>query len=180
MPNASRYYKILLTVLTLGFITWFGGSIIRTAIAYDLFTPTADMTLKTEYSDAVKMHTVYLYTSTSLYTSVGYMLSFLSIILIIFNQKKEMKKRGWLFMAIILFLIASPVEIYKIYGDIKLSMAIYYDHLNDFNSSIVNHYFIARFKNISIVTASSLASLASITSALYAVWRPLEKRSNGE
>lgn len=38
--------KIFLTFFAFGFILWLGGSILRTAIAFDLFVPGTELVLK--------------------------------------------------------------------------------------------------------------------------------------
>lgn len=173
----SLFAKIFMTILAFGFCLWFGGSVVRSAIGFDIFYPSAKLELKSHYTNEIRMHSVYLYATTSLYSDIGYFASFVSVLALAIYWRKQLKLRGWLFMSIMLFLVASPVELYFIYCDIKLSLAIYYDQVKDFASMPVTTYFYDRFKQPSMATPSALAFLAIITSVLYIIWRPLDGKS---
>lgn len=174
MEKYNKTLKILITILALGFIVWFGGSIIRSAIGYDLFHPDAQLVLKENYSNEIKMHSVYLFSTLSLYTDVGYVAAFFASLSIMIYLRKQLKQHGWLFMSLVLFLVASPVQFYMIYSDIQLSLAVIYSNIKDFANPIVQEFFYDRFKSITLTTASSLAYLANITALLYVIWRPLD------
>ncbi len=173
----KKIIRIIATFAICGFIIWFGGSILRSAIAYDLFVPTQDFQLKESYNDDLKMHSVYLFSTLALYTNVSYGISFFAIIILTFLLRNQFRSKGWLFMSIILFLLASPVEIYKIYLDYKLSWAVYYDNVRDFYNPVIIEYFINRFKNIVLNTFSSLSFLANFTIIIYLIWKPLDSKN---
>lgn len=176
MLRKSLFSKILLTILAFGFSLWFGGSVVRSTIGFDLFEPTTNLELKQNYSNEIQMHSVYLYATTSLYTGIGFIAAFLSSIALAVYWRKHLKARGWLFMSFALFFIASPVEFYLVFSDLKLSIAVYLDNVRDFASLPVTDYFYNRFKNPGIATPSALAFLAMITAVIYVVWRPLDEK----
>ena len=174
MQEKSVLQKIFITILTFGIILWFGGSIIRSSIAFDLFIPAAKMELKPGYSDGIRLHSVYIYTVTGTYSTVGYIAAFISAIVLYIHWRKVMKVRGWLFMAFVLFFISSPVELYLCFTDIKLSLAFQFNQVGSFSDSNIQKFFLDRYKNIALTTASGLSFLAVITSLLYIVWHPLD------
>lgn len=171
----SRIIKGLLTIFVLGFILWFGGSVVRSAIAFDLFNTGAVLELKQNYSDTIKVHTVYLYGMLATYTGAGYGMAFISAILLLVTWRKSMKIKGWLFMAFVLFFIGSPVELFVLYYDIKLNIALYWNNVRDFANPDIQNYFVKRFTSIALTTSTGLAFLTSITSVLYIIWRPLDR-----
>lgn len=165
-----------MTIFAFGFALWFGGSVIRSAIGFDVFYPSAKLELKNHYSNEIRMHSVYLYATTSLYSDIGYFAAFVSAVVLALYWRNYLKKRGWLFMSFILFIVASPVEFYLMYYDIKLSIAIYYEQVKDFASVPVTEYFVERFTQPEVATPSALAFLAVITALLYMIWRPLDEK----
>lgn len=174
MIKYDNLTKIMITALLLGFSIWFGGTIARGAIGYDLFNPEAQLVLKDSYSNELKMQNVFLYANLALYTGVGYVAAFLASIVIAVKLKSQMRKNGWLFMALLLFFVASPLHLYFIYMDYQLAMPVVQGGLRDFLAYPVQHYFFSRFTNIGLTTMSSLAFLANMTSAIFVVWKPLQ------
>lgn len=167
--------KIFLTFFAFGFILWFGGSILRTAIAFDLFVPGTKLILKEYYSNAIRMHSVYIYSMLSFYTGVGFGIAFISSIILNIKFRKILKQRGWLFMAFILFYFSSIAAGLLIYQDIRLAMDINWYHVTEFSSETVQKYVINRFKYLPVSSSYWLSLLASLTSLIYIIWRPLDK-----
>ncbi|MGE5480159.1 MAG: hypothetical protein ACM3U1_06990 [Chloroflexota bacterium] len=175
MHYNTKLVKILLTAFSIGFLIWFGGNLVRSAVGFDLFYPTADMLLKTHYTNEIRMHSAYLFATLALYPGVAYIAAFLTAIVLFFLLRKQMKREGWLFMAFILFFLASPMELYLLWMDVKLSLAVYYGNVKDFADPAIQNYLIPRFKNVAFTTGTSLAFLANLTALLYVIWRPLSQ-----
>ncbi len=178
MQNYSKLFKILVTFFALGFITWFGGTILRTSIGYDLFIPGTDFILKPEYTNEIRMYNVYIYVITSLYTGVGYGIAAITSLILAFKTRVEFKNRGWLFMSFILFVITIPIQVYLMYLDVELANQVYIIGVNDFYSPIIQDNYIARLVESKYTTITSISMLASITCVLYFIWRPLDKTLN--
>jgi hypothetical protein len=102
--------------------------------------------------------------------------SFISALGLIFLYKKDLKPKGWLFMSFALFFIASPMELYLIYYDIQLALAVFYDKAMNFAYYKTQWYFTDRYTNVVITTASGLSILAIVTALLFMIWRPLNSR----
>lgn len=167
--------KLFVSLLYLGFIVWFGASFCRTIIAYDLFVPfSPDMLLKAGYTSYILFHSVYLYMSVSLYAYAGYIIFLISGLVLFFGTKPNIKKRGWLFIAVALVLLAFPYEIFKGYWDAKLAIAIYYGGLTEFYSSTVQDCFLDIYRNPYYSLWASLSFLANLTAFLFCIWKPLD------
>lgn len=173
MLKYSKYQKFLLSFLAFGLAIWIGGSVIRTVIAFDLFQPGTELILK-NYSDDIRMQTVKLFATTSIYTEVSYAVAFVSLVLLAFGWKNHIKERGWLFMAILLFFLTSPVEFYSMFLDYRLAMNLFFGSCQiHFGDDVIQKLFVSRFKNLSIY--SPMMYLAVITSIIFTIWRPLDK-----
>jgi hypothetical protein len=169
----TKVDKIIIILAVLGFAVWFGGTVIRNAVAYDLFVPGTELIEKNWYPNDVQVHVVNLYGMTSFYTSIGYGLAALGVIWSLFSFRKQLRRRGWLFMGSIMFLLTLPVEAYLLYYDIRLNMAIG-EGIEHFTNPAINEFFIYKFKALGI--PSTLSFLAVLTSIVIFVWRPLEKK----
>lgn len=180
MKNSSKTFNILLTLFVFGFVIWFGGTILRTTIAYDIFVPGAEMELKAEYSNAERMQTIYIFSITSLLTGISYGVAAVSSIILAILSRKEFKQKGWLFMAFCLFVLTIPIQAYFLHLDYVLANAVYYEKVTDFYNPIIQEYFVERFTDVKNASLYSISLLASLTCVLYAIWRPLEKKDNLE
>jgi hypothetical protein len=177
MKNSSKTYKIILTFFVISFVIWFGGTIIRTSIAYDLFNPGIKMELNPELSNTERMNTIYLFSSTALLTGICYGIAAISSIILAFLSKRDFRKRGWLFMAFCLFMMTIPIQGRFIYMDYILANAVYYEKITDFFEPIIYETFIKRFTDVTYTSLHSITLLAALTCMLYSIWRPLEKKN---
>jgi hypothetical protein len=173
MRHKTITFKILLTILVFGAITWIGGTIVRSAIAYDLFVPGKALELKNWYSLEQQLTIVSVFRIAGFYTIVGFCLTFASSITIFIYLKEYLRKKGWLFMALILIFLTAPVELYLIYCDLKIIFAFNNMQINSFNDAIIQKYFLARYKHFTV--PSALSFLASISAVFLLIWRPLDK-----
>ncbi len=166
--------KPLLIVFVLGVLMWAGVMLSRTVIAYDIFIPfDPDLNLKDSYSPGILFHSIYLYSSLAIYSAIGYILMILSGAIIGFRQKTFWKEKAWLFMAGVLFIIAIPFNIYKIFADFTLSMAIFNDGLRDFSSAIIQENFLTFYKKTGLQIWGTLSNLLTLTAIIILVFKPL-------
>jgi hypothetical protein len=119
MKYNKKLVKALITAFALAFLTWFGGSIVRSAVGIDLFYPNAEMILKSHYTNEIRMHSAYLFATLALYPGVAYIIAFITGLTLFIMLRKYMKREGWLFMAFILFFLASPMELYMLLDGLK-------------------------------------------------------------
>jgi transposase len=171
----SKFIKFIISILVMAVILWLGGNIMKSVLAYDLFEPAAEMILKSDKPYDAVYQTIFLYSSLSFYTTVGYLTAFVSVLLITVHYRKNMKKYGWLFMALVLFFISSPVEFIKLYYDIQLSIAVYINGITDISHQTLNKFFIQKYQSGLLPSLSALSIFANITAILLVIWKPLEK-----
>ena len=167
--------KILLTLLVFGVILWLGGAIVRVSTAYDIYMPFTKLELKTEYSDAMRMHAVKLFAYGSLYTGAGFVMAFAGFLSLAFYWRTELKRRGWMFMALVLFLIASTWGVYELVLDIRLSYLIKAGSAA-FGDKLITDLFVYRFSKFA--PWASIAYMSVIASVLIIIWRPLNNLKN--
>lgn len=173
----SNLERIFVAFLVAGFMVWFGGNLIRTAIAYDLFdTGTINIRNDLREDQGTVGYNLYLFAQSSLYTNIAYSVTFVTVLFITFRFRKDLKNRGWLFMSVVLFFINLPIEAYYIYLDFELSIAIFFrNELVFFKSQIFKDLFLVRFENIFLSILKGISFLSSITMILLCVWQPLNK-----
>jgi hypothetical protein len=172
MRHNTATSKIFLTLLVFGVILWLGGSLVRMSTAYDIYVPFSQMELKADYSDTARLHTVKLFAMGALYTGIGFSSAFFGFVLLGFYLRKQLKQYGWLFMALVLFILSAPWGFYEMYLDIQLNFAIM-DKGITFDSATINDLFVTRFSKLSFWPV--LSYMAAITGVLTLVWRPLNK-----
>lgn len=176
MENTGKLVKFLAVIYVLGIVIWLGGSIIRTAIAYDVYVPATELQLKTNYSDTMRVHNVRLFGMGALYTEISYGLAAVAALMLLFMLRKELKLRGWVFISLALFLITFPIELFLMYYDIKINMAIRYDLLTSFSQDVVKDYFINRFTKLNFLAPT--AYLCGASAIVFFIWRPLDKTTS--
>jgi hypothetical protein len=154
-------------------VIWIGGTLIRFVIAYDIFVPGTELVLKPYYSDDLRVHTIQLFASTSVYTEIGFAVSFFCSIFFLFNWRKKLKTYGWLFMSLVLFFMSCPVEFYIVYLNINLMYQFLTNQVVMFNDPCVTNYFFTQFRILNQL--APLTFLLAITSMIIVVWKPLDK-----
>ena len=78
-------------------------------------------------------------------------------------------------MIFILFILFSPLEIYGIYEDIKLSTAIFFDNVREFSAPVIQNYFYSKIKSNLYNVLNGLSILVYFTIILLAIWQPLNR-----
>jgi hypothetical protein len=146
----------------------------RGIIAFDLFEPATQLTLKNYYSPERVYSAIYYYTSMSVYTQTAYFVGLLSIIILNFKLSKRLKQNGWLFMLIILIYLSLPVEVFRSWLDYNLSIALFEQNLTNFNAIEFKDYFFERFENSFYTMIFSLSLLANLTALIFVIWKPLK------
>lgn len=143
-----------------------------------MFVPGTELIFKTDYSKEIIDYNIYLFTSTSLYTSISYSLAFIFVIYLIIIERKQLKNEGWLFMSIILFIISSPIIFYNIYLDFGLSRALFYSDFSFLDTQDTTGIVFQRFKNTTNTVLSGLAYLANVNAIAYYIFKPLIVENN--
>jgi hypothetical protein len=170
--------RLILSVLLISLAIWFGGSLVRSTTAYEIFEPGTKMELKKSYSNDLQLHTIRLFAYGAVYTGISYLLAFISAIVLTIRWRKYLKQNGWLFMALVIFFISAPIEIYLTYLDYELNMTILYGGVKDFWDGNLQRYFLVRFTKLSQLSPITMLSVA--TSLILVIWKPLKLVKNTE
>ena len=158
---------------------WFGGGLIRIAIGFDVFLP-GTLDIKPFLHQEQINYSLRLMGITAYYTITGYVLGFLSALILMFTLIGNIKKRGWLFMGAMLFFLFAPYEFYLAWLDLQL---IYRVNAIDFVNLLKDDGLLILFKQRfhPWMTAIGFLSLLSyITALLFLAWQPLKAHEKAE
>jgi hypothetical protein len=137
---------------------WFGGSIVRSFIVYELFQGN-EFQLKTIYN-LDNLRIVFIAVNPLITSNiVSFLIFFISYILYVFSSKFNFKKEGWFFISIILFILILPTEFYMILNDYKVAALVFG---GDFSTEEILGSTINRYKKLSSFPIINLLSFASI------------------
>lgn len=170
----SGFHKFFISLWFIGVILWIGGSIVRTTLAYDLFQAKKKLILKQYFKENDALLTARQYAVGSFYTEFGFVLSFVSAIVLLPTFRKNFRKRGWLLMAYILFSIASIFEFVLMYFDIRLALYIFSGATDlNYNAYEIQQFFVWRLQNLSFLIIYNWLTIVSIIFLI--VYGPLTK-----
>jgi len=122
-PTNTRFQRLLAFLGVMGGIIWLGGSIVRAAIAFDMFIP-GTLTFKPTMSAEAMLQTIRLFGMTAFYTMFSYGLFVVLGTAYWLSLRGLWRVRGGVFIAGMLFLLYVPVEAVQMYYDIHLVMMI--------------------------------------------------------
>mgnify|MGYP007126783423 CR=1 FL=1 len=169
--------KIVSAIGIIGAVIWFGGTIIRYAIAYDVFIP-GTLVQKPDFTPEMLAHTVRIYTLTAFYTLFGYGATVLGIVVYAAQSYSMFRQKGWMFMVLLLFILAMPAEIYLLLTDIDLVRALQSSADTTLSAPTMIKIFLSRFSPDSIANqASTLTIFAYLTGLILLVFKPLDSQS---
>lgn len=170
----TKVQKLFISLFFIGVVIWIGGSIVRTAVAYDIYE-LKENTLQLRYwvDEKIALLTVRHFTIGSLYTSLGFLMSFFSFIAIFSKLTKHFKTNGWLLMSFFLFSLAAISEIILIYFDIRLALYVFLNSNLSYFSNEVQSFFFHRFTKFSFLMVYNW--LAIFTIIVFLVFKPLRK-----
>lgn len=171
----SRFLKIVLSFCALGAILWLGGNIMKSIIAYDIFEPVRELPLKSDKPYDAVFQTVYLYSSMAFYTTIGYFATFISLVIITVKMKSSLKLYGWLFMAVSLFFLSSPIEFVRMYYDLQIQMAVHIEGIRDTFHPVIEQYFIERYRSGWFTGLATMSVFANVSALLLIIWKPLDR-----
>jgi cbb3-type cytochrome oxidase subunit 1 len=175
MQHKESLIKTITAIFIITVVFWIGGSLIRNIIAFDLFIPATELSLKNYYSNEIRLHTIHLYSVGSVYTGTAFGIALAASCMLFVLLFKRLKQEGWLFMSFVLFFIISIVELYTMYLDIMLGLAIKNSEIYSFSSDPIKNYFLFRYYKLGIL--EPMKYLGIITIIILAVWKPLSQKS---
>ena len=167
--------KLLLSIFTVFYITWFGGSIIKSQLAFSILEVDAEG--KLYYIDTtpeVLFQTIQNYSLVSFFTEISFILAFICFIILSISISKYFKRYGWLFMSFMMILLSFLIHSFLIYFDIKLGIAIFTEGVSNYDHISVREYFFKRYDNVFYSGISMMSLLMNITAIVVLIFRPLK------
>lgn len=172
-------HKLLFSLAFVPLAIWLGTSIIRSAIAFDLFIFDGAMKFNYNIETQVLLAKINAFIDTSVYSDILYGISFLSFFVITFKLNDKFKKQGWLYMSVLLFFIFSPIELFLIYHDylmaVTTGMENYHTTIFNIEFSSIKELFGFRFFNPVLKTLMPLSFLSNLFVVFFYFWTPLRK-----
>lgn len=162
--------KISWLLFAFGIILALGGQFIRLSIIYDLYIP-GTLELKSWYNWQIQHQTIRLYANGFIYCGIGFVLATIAVVMISITSASFMKKKGWMFMSVILWLLAIGFSAKSLYSDYTLA-----NYLRDTTASTS--------QAISMVTTSLqkesvyflVSMLCQISIVCVIVFKPLDSK----
>ncbi len=176
MKDFSTGATCIASLVAMSAELWFGGSIVRYAIAFDVFLP-GTLTLKPFLTPGEVNATIRFFAITGFYTAVCYAVTWVFSIVLMILLRGRLKVNGWLFMSFVLFYLASPIELYQMWFDVRLielTQRIDYRSLMATNDLLT--IFMERFSP-KLNGIGFISILAHFTVLLYVIWQPLKKKT---
>jgi hypothetical protein len=167
--SAGNVEKAALFILIVAAITWLGGVTIRWVLSGRLLVP-GTLEFKPDLVPVVEREAFRMINYTSILTLIGYVVVLLSGTVFLFSTQLKLRENGWLMMAVLLFYMFTPVEIYTSYLDGKMiSMELWRTP----EPSLFRELFskrVAALKGLPFI-----ALLCYYTIIGLAIWQPLKK-----
>jgi hypothetical protein len=120
---ATFFGKISAFLAASAGVIWLGGSIIRAALAFDLFIP-GTLTFKPTMTNEAAAQTIRLFGVTAFYTLVSYGVFIVFGAGLWLAARRFWKPFGGVFMAGLLFIIYAPVECVQMWYDFQVVMLV--------------------------------------------------------
>ncbi|MCX7908259.1 MAG: hypothetical protein N2560_01910 [Ignavibacteria bacterium] len=172
--EVTKTKKLFVALFFIGCIIWIGGSIIRTAIVYDIYEP-YEKSLKFRYwvDEKIALMTVRHFSIGALYTAFGFLLTFISFLNLFSWIKTRFKTDGWLLMSVILYILSVISELILLYFDLRLGLYVFFQSNISYFSNEIQTFFFRRFVNYNFLMVYNW--LAIFTIIFFLLFKPLKK-----
>ncbi|MGA9120897.1 MAG: hypothetical protein WB699_16140 [Bacteroidota bacterium] len=150
-------------------IFWLGGTNARAFLGNDMLKP-GTMEFEDYLAPESEREVFRLISVTSVVVAISYIVTLISSLVFLFTSPFRLKEHGWLVMAVILFYLFVPVEIYTMILDGKM---VYKEFFTTADNAVFRQLFIARVKALS--GAPVVAILCYYTAIGLAVFQPFRK-----
>lgn len=174
-PPFRPLLKLFTSLFALGGIVWLGTSVARMAIGFDAFVP-GTVQLKTSLSEAMLVHTAWLFTMLGGWAGWSYAAAVVGGIGAFLLSMNRWKRNGWIVMCGILMVLTIPGQVWVILQDVEMW------GLFDASTGLalaspedVRALFLQRMTAVLASVISGLTLLIAGTVALLMVWQPLHR-----
>lgn len=165
--------RIALTLAALGGTLWFGASVARAIVGFDIFVP-GTIEFKAAQTEAMRLHTIWIYTLLGGLTGWSFAAMVIGGVWSAIALKRRWKTNGWILMNLILLLVIIPGQAWMIKQDYALWQL--YDISTGMPLAPFQEIISVFSQRVMVVAASvinGLTLLVAVTMVLTLVWRPL-------
>ncbi len=173
MQVSSRWFKVFVTLFALGGAVWFGTSITRMVVGFDVFVP-GTLELKPTHSEEVRLHTIWLFTLLGGWTGWSFGVAAVGGAGTAFLLRSYFRTHGFLMMATVLFVLLVPVQAYVAWEDYHLWTL--FDRTTGMplaQPAEILRVFLHRYTTTAVNVMIGMSMLAAVTILLVLTLRPL-------
>lgn len=166
----TNFDKILASLAGGSYVMWLGGSIARMIVGFDIFQP-GTILLK-GYDEPLNRLLSQLFAVLAPYVDFPFIIVFLASLYFLARYAKQMKKYGWLFMSLMLIILAGVPQFFLMYLDYNLVYAAMKEGVR-FEDPDIQQYFIGRFAKYGFLEPMVL--MAGMSIPFLFAFKPLHK-----
>ncbi len=173
MQVSSRWFKVFVTLFALGGVVWFGTSITRMVVGFDVFVP-GTLELRPTQSEEIRLHTIWLFTLLGGWTGWAFGVATVGGLGTAVLLRSYFRSHGYLMMATILFVLLLPVQAYVAWEDYRLWTL--FDRVTGMplaQPAEILRTFMYRYTTTAVNVMIGMSMLAALTILLVITLRPL-------
>ena len=173
MQVSTRWFRVFVTLFALGGVVWFGTSITRMVVGFDVFVP-GTLELKPTHSEEIRLHTIWLFTLLGGWTGWAFGVATVGGIGTAFLLRSLYRTHGYLMMATVLFALLVPVQAYVAWQDYTLWTL--FDRTSGMplaQPAEILRVFLYRYTTTAVNVMIGMSMLAALTILLMLTLRPL-------
>lgn len=166
--------RLALTLAALGGTLWFGASVARAIVGFDIFVP-GTIEFKAAQTEAMRLHTIWIYTLLGGLTGWSFAALVVGGVWSAIALKPRWKTNGWILMTFLMLLVIIPGQAWMILQDYALWQL--YDISTGMPLAPFQEIISVFSQRVMVVAASvinGLTLLVAITMVLVLVWHPLQ------
>lgn len=168
-------FRAFLSLFAVGGVIWLGASIARMVVGFDVFVP-GTLEFKPTQSEAVRLHTIWLFTLLGGWTGWSFLLATVGGIGTAVIVRRSFRTHGWLLMSAVLLMLLIPVQAYVAWEDYRLWT--FFDRTTGMplaQPAEIIAAFLNRYTNTTVNILLGMSLLAALTMILFCTIRPLQR-----
>lgn len=168
-------YNLLSVLFFVGISIWLGGKLIVGNIIFMILPPDNNFLYDQSISEETLLALANIFGMGCGFIFIAYSIAFAAGLIIFISERKNLKKKGWLFMAGVTFFLASIYEIWEIINIIKLNTGLKSNN-PEILFGAINAFIVEYFQSVTIRTLSTLSLLLNISTFVFLIAKPLDEK----
>ncbi len=169
--NKKLFIKnILVLLISISGLFWFGGTLFRGVVSFRLFEPLS-LIVRSELTAEAIEQTLLIIGLINLYVLPAYIIFIILYLIFLIYSDIKLKENGWFFISTLIIFLFLPMEIYLGTLDVKFTILVY---TQDFSLNQGLSLLIQRISALSGLPAIALFSYFSIIYLI--IFRPLKTK----